>query len=203
MSTKNIYRFKNTDFNFLKKEIDLRNTMPLVAWPRRWVTNLTDMLTDEARQWLISVGIGPGRENDSARVFETKPKYSCNIHNDGSYNTGKLTFYSRWSINYVWGGCKDGSMSWYSPKPDLLEKYADYKSVLGHIPQVYDPEKLVEIERDNYISGLALVRIDIPHQVTNNDSEFSRWCISIRTGVIKDASWEDSIEYFKPHLIMD
>lgn len=174
--------------------------MPNIPWPRRWLTDVSSMLTDDAKDWLRKVGIGPGRENDSSRIFETKPNYACNIHNDGSYNSGELTFYNRWSINYVWGGCRNGDMVWFKELPELTKEYFKENTTLGHKPQIYDPSKLIEIERNNFIGGLALVRIDIPHQVINHDPEFSRWCISIRTGVIKDASWEDSVDYFKEHL---
>jgi hypothetical protein len=171
-------------------------------WPRHWVPDVPSFLTPAARKYLNDLGIVKGSESDCARIFQTRPLYGCAIHNDGEMQEdNKLQFYSTWSINYVWGDQNKSDMIWYEEIDKNRITKSEHKSVLGCYYQQYTKDNVKEIERVDFRHGLALVRIDIPHQVINYDSVNFRYCLSIRTGLLGDAPWEKAVEQFAPYLV--
>lgn len=101
-----------------------------------------------------------------------------------------------WAINYSWGS-KNSEMKWYEETENtttsdaMCSIQAEYKK--------YQEKTMRLVERTS-LSGPLLVRIDIPHNVSNYDEENYRWCVSIRD-YRTNWTWEQAVEYFKKWIV--
>jgi hypothetical protein len=144
------------------------------------------ILSTEAIQFLKSIDVQPSvAGHDTVNLFRGDPNAVMHIHQDPG---------PRFSLNYVWGSA-DSDMIWYKEGEKVERKW--WTSVTGRRAMSFSSEGMVEIHRTK-MTGLKLVRIDVPHNVENRDTN-TRWAVCVKdTG--KNWSWEQATEFFKPWI---
>jgi len=94
------------------------------------------------------------------------------------------------AINWVIGG-KHSQMHWYELPEGKMH-------VTKNAPSVYDVkwpiEQLTKIDSVEISDQATLVRVDLPHAITN-DHEY-RFCISVRFN-LENYQWDDVVKHFE------
>ena len=125
---------------------------------------------------------------DTFQVFYTPPGSVRNIHIDGN-GTDK---FERWAINYLLPQGLDEVMAWFSPE----EGHTGTRGTsVANTPYVnYNPAQMIKIA-ESPLTGLCLVNVGIPHNVTNNDTR-PRYAVSLRSKFLESIfSYQEMYNY--------
>jgi hypothetical protein len=104
-----------------------------------------------------------------ARLFYTPPTGTLDIHTDVREHRGEV-----YALNWPLYNYSNSAMTWYSGTAGTTHEHPDY-GVLNH----YDPADCTEIA-STVITSPTIVRIDVPHAVTNSDTSSVRVILSFR-----------------------
>ena len=99
---------------------------------------------------------------------------------------------SNFGLNWVIGGA-GSKMIWYDDS--LLDK-SIVKFTKSNNPFMEWPlQELTEVDQVQVGSALTLVKVNTPHTILMKDDP--RWCISARTTIKDNISWENIVEYMR------
>ena len=99
---------------------------------------------------------------------------------------------SNFGINWTIGGA-GSKMVWYD---DSLLNKSTVRFTESNSPFMDWPiQGLIEIDRVEVGSSLTLVKVNTPHTVLMKEEP--RWCISARTNIKDNISWEDIVKYMR------
>lgn len=133
-----------------------------------------------------------------SRIYVGKPRKSTKIHTDTAYDTiSQNKPVLSYALNYVFTNT-EAKMRWFYPaRPDVATPRVNN---VGGPYMIFESEKGLKVyeEIDFPINKLVLVRIDVPHQVTNC-SYNTRYCLSMRGQPV--LNWKDAVDYFSPHFV--
>ncbi len=188
MRMKNYYILDYTGI-FVNNYIKLSNEK-LDKWKVMKVSR-ANSISQDGLKFLLKTGLKPYDPN----LFIGPPCSSTDIHTD--------TLTQSYAINYIWGESKS-KMSWYDIKANTSSVPRVFIATSGtttkninYLPFRDNQVKLIE-EVHVTNNTLMLVRIDIPHRVTNY-SNATRYCLSVRGS--PTLKWEDAVEHFKPYFM--
>ncbi len=180
-------------FEFLKNDVSLPNFDTPIWW--YWTyADLRSSLSDEALSFIKDT---LKLKNPEIQAFRGMPGKQVRIHVDSEVAPTGEVFGKTWALNYVWNA-SDSDMVWYKP---IISKISSAGAIGPNRVnyQTYDINEVEEIERVSF-SGLALVRIDIPHAVFNKDPQNPRYCFSIRDRD-QNLSWEEAVSKFSKWIV--
>lgn len=152
-----------------------------------WITNKVSLirsLSIDGIKYLNSIGFFP---RSTVNFFVGSPNHTSDIHIDN-----KMTSYA---INYIWGD-SSSTMRWFNTNEVGIVKYTT-----ANTPYEVFNDSQVELIEELEIphNTLILVRIDIPHNVTNHSNE-PRYCMSLRGN--PSLNWDDAVNYYNKNFAM-
>lgn len=154
--------------------------------PSGWITNNVSpvqALSTDGLSYLNTIGFSPR----AANFFVGLPNRTCDIHTDGKI--------SSYAINYIWGN-SSSTMRWFH-----TDDSGEVKYTTANTPYIIFNNSQVELIEEVKIphNTLLLVRINIPHNVTNHSKE-PRYCLSLRGN--PSISWDDAVNYYSKNFVM-
>ena len=183
----NNYYILNFKGNFIKDNIDILNNFSS-SWGY-YKENIDKIITEEGLDYIRKLNVNPF--NVKANIYVGHPNESSHIHSD-TPPSSKISY----AINYVWGDSDlTSKMFWYKQ----LNNGTDSTTFINTKYLVYqqnDVELIEEIEVPN--NTLFLVRINVPHMVTNYSNN-KRFCFSIRGEPY--LAWNNVQTYFKNFIL--
>jgi hypothetical protein len=178
---KNHYILEYNDI-FINNQLRINNNKP-DSWQTLKV-NSANSLSQNGLKFLSQLGFIP---SFNSNLFVGPPNSDTTIHVD---NLSQC-----YAINYIWGESKS-KMRWFKLKDNVSPTLSRTTAGTGYMAYNINQVNFVEeIEVPN--NKLILVRIDIPHQVSNY-SNSKRYCLSVRGSPMM--KWEDSVRHFSPHF---
>jgi hypothetical protein len=178
---KNHYILEYNDI-FINNQLRINNSNPN-SWQTLKVSS-TNSLSQNGLKFLLQSGLVP---SFNFNLFIGPPNFDTTIHVD---NLSQC-----YAINYIWGESKS-KMRWFELKDN--ESPVSSRTTAGTSYMTYNNHQVnlvEEIEVPN--NTLILVRIDIPHQVSNYSNN-RRYCLSVRGSPVM--KWEDAVRHFSPHF---
>jgi len=176
---KNFYKLKIK--NFLKSNTDKFFLENSLSW-QTYSVNYQEWLEPETIYTLNSLSVFP----DKAYIFKAPPMSILPIHIDGNQNSSRV-----WAINIVWGS-NNHNMHWYK----IIRKSNIVLHTQASTPYLmFNKDDVEEVENVSNLVGPTLVRINVPHSVSNYDNKI-RYCFSLRC-LSKNDTWEKIIDQFK------
>ena len=193
----NYYKLK-FPFEYVNKGMYSAKYAKLVEDRWHWISpGIDECITTEAKHQLLSIGVKDFR----TQLFYGYPGMSTDIHEDAKVDDkGNIHYGSTWALNVCWGS-KNHIMSWYRILNNST-KSAKGNSADDKFPRIqfriFDASDVEEVENVS-ISGVTLVRINVPHAVFNYDTR-PRHCLSIREST-QNWTWEEAVKRFRPWII--
>lgn len=194
---KNYYKL-DLPFKFIRDDLPIPEFRETPDWHWVW-QDVANYVTLEGMNFIYSLGISDIR----SQVFRGSPNDRTAIHIDARMNDdGSIYNRTCWGLNFSWNSI-DCEMTWYESTNDKIN------SSLGagenKIRFTSFKETDVSVIEKTIITGLTLIRIDVPHRVVNTDDTNYRYCISLRDYTPENNgdnrwSWEEAVEKFKPWI---
>lgn len=183
----------------MKDELPIPVFEKQAKWQWVW-QDIENYVTEEGIAFLKSLGVTEMK----SQVFKGLPKQKTTIHTDSKVNDDN-SLYTRtcWGINFAWNA-EDSEMMWYKPlTTKITTSHGSGENDINY--NIFD-EGDVEVIEKTILTGLTLVRIDIPHAVINRDDKNNRYCFSLRDYTVENNgdhqwSWEQTVEQFKPWIV--
>lgn len=166
------------------------------GWVRPTPTESSHIWVDEAnnvydKQWLIYAQKELGLPLGMNLIFYNDPTVDRpHGHVDVSINKFKDVATQHCAINWIEGGA-GSEMVWYEPKPDAEEIKLCYTE--AGVPFKQWPLSSLEETQSTHLTGVTLVRTDVPHNIIMGNEE--RWAYSVRPRWDVNHEWELIVRY--------